>query len=133
MIQINGLIKKLSYQFFYLIKIIKIDRLNYIEGRKGIYLPVYCQLAKEQPLFKALQQKLANGENLLIIEVDGPHQESLEYYKNKYGVDDTFIQNKTMLVNSENIKIMLNDEKYPFGHGYCLAMALLNKDIEWNT
>ena len=28
---------------------------------------------------------------------------------------------------------MLNDPKHPFGHGYCLAMVLLNKEVEWNT
>lgn len=36
-----------------------------------------------------------------------------------------------MLITKENISIMLNDTKHPFGHGYCLAMALLDKDIEW--
>ena len=80
----------------------------------------------------ALKNRLINGENLLIIEVDGPHQESLDYYKEKYEVGDDFIQKNTMLANDENINIMLNDTKHPFGHGYCLAMTLLDKDIEWN-
>ena len=62
----------------------------------------------------------------MIVEIDGPKSQSIEYYKNKYGVDDTFIQNDTILVNDYNINIMLNDEKHPFGHGYCLAMALNN-------
>jgi len=26
---------------------------------------------------------------------------------------------------------MLNDEKYPFGHAHCLALALLGKDKKW--
>jgi hypothetical protein len=43
------------------------------------------------------------GENLLIIEVDGPHQEDLQYYKDKYGVSDNFIENGTMLVTKDNI------------------------------
>jgi len=107
-------------------------RLNYIEGRKAIYLPVYCTLAKQQNRFKELQDRLNKGENLLIIEVDGPHDESLEYYKTKYDVGDDFIQNRTILINEKNINIMLNDEKHPFGHGYCLAMALMDKDIVWN-
>lgn len=29
------------------------------------------------------------------------------------------------------MKIMLNDTKHPFGHGYCLDVALLDKEEEW--
>jgi hypothetical protein len=52
----------------------------------------------------------------------------MDYYKNMYKVEDNFIENDTMLVNDRNIDIMLNDDKHAFGHGYCLAMALLNMD-----
>ena len=68
----------------------------------------------------------------MIIEVDGPHQESLNYYKHTYGVSEDFIDKNTISVNENNMKIMLNDTKHPFGHGYCLAMALLDKDEEWS-
>lgn len=102
--------------------------LNYIEGRKQIYLPVYTTLVKKQKQFLELRMRLENGENLLIIEVDGPHQESLNYYMKKYNVEEDFIENSTMLSNDDNLNIMLNDEKHAFGHGYCLAAALL--DIE---
>lgn len=108
------------------------EKLNYIESRKRIYLPVYCDLVKKCEKFRELRERLENGENILIAEVDGPHQESLEYYKEKYGVGDDFIEKDTMIVNEENIQIMLNDDKHPFGHGYCLAMALLDKDELWN-
>lgn len=99
--------------------------LDYIESRKQIYLPVYIELVRSEPQFKLLVEKLRNGENLLIIEVDGPHQESLSYYRGKYGVKDDFIENSTMLATKENLDIMLNDPKHPFGHGYCLAIALM--------
>lgn len=112
---------------------INYKKIGYIESRKQIYIPVYCELAKKRPKFKELQARLDKGENLLIIEVDGPHQESLEYYKNTYNVNDDFIVGNTMLINKENIKIMMNDAKNAFGHGYCLGMALLNKDKEWTT
>jgi len=107
-------------------------QLDYVSARKQIYIPVYCTLVKKEKLFKKLQNKLNNGKNLLIIEVDGPHSESLDYYKKEYNVDDNFIKNDTMLVNKVNINIMLNDTKHPFGHGYCLALVLLNKDVKWN-
>lgn len=45
-----------------------------------------------------------------------------------YNVDDSFIQNHTMLATKENLNIMIDDIKHPFGHGYCLAMALLSFD-----
>jgi len=99
-------------------------QLNYIEARKEIYLKEYVALVKEQPKFKELQRMLKKGINLLIIEVDGPHQESLAYYQKKYGVDQSFIEQDTMLATPENLDIMLNDEKHAFGHGYCLAIAL---------
>lgn len=106
-------------------------KLGYIEARKAIYIPEYCKLVKNELKFKLLKNKLRKGQNLLIIEVDGPHYESLFHYMTKYGVGKDFIVNNTMLVNENNIKIMLNDDKHNFGHGYCLAMALLDKDKEW--
>ncbi len=108
------------------------DRLNYIDSRKQVYVKEYCSLVKERPLFKKLLKMLEQGKNLLIIEVDGPHEESLEYYKEKYKVDNNFIENNTIICNEKNINIMLNDSKHPFGHGYALSMALLDKDEEWN-
>lgn len=101
------------------------NKLDYISARKKIYLPVYTKLVVRCPKFHDLLKRFNTGENLLIIEVDGPHQESLEYYKEKYNVGDDFIENNTSLMNKKNIEIFLNDDKYPFGHGYCLAHVLL--------
>lgn len=101
------------------------NRLDYIQARKQIYLKEYTEAVRKEKDFKILRERLYKGENLLIIEVDGPHQESLEYYKNKYGVDDDFITNNTIDVTYKNM-IMLNDPKHAFGHGYCLAMVLLS-------
>lgn len=102
---------------------------NYIEARKKIYMSTYRELAKKENKFLELKNKLNNGESLLIIEVDGPHQESLDYYKEKYQVPDDFIKNGTMLATIDNLNIMLNDDKYPFGHGYCLAAELLDLEL----
>jgi hypothetical protein len=99
--------------------------LDYIEARKKIYLSGYIKCLENQPKFIELKERLAKGENLLIIETDGPHEESLSYYKEKYGVDDSFIENDTMLATEENLNVMLNDDRHPFGHGYCLSWALL--------
>lgn len=108
----------------------KKQKLGYIESRMEIYIPEYIRSVKKEPQFKELKKRLEQGENLLIIEVDGPHQESLPYYQKNYDVEDDFIDDKTILATPENLTIMANDEKHPFGHGYCLAMALLGMELE---
>lgn len=100
-------------------------KLGIFEGRRDVYLKTYVELVKKEDGFCDLQKRLQNHENLLIIEVDGPHQESLEYYKDKYGCEDDFIEDDTILVTMKNMDIMMKDPKHSFGHGYCLAMALM--------
>lgn len=102
------------------------QKLDYVEARKAIYLPVYVEMVKKTEKFKKLKKMLEAGKDLLIMEVDGPRQESLNYYKEKYGVKDDFIVGNTIEVNEKNMNIMMNDTKHAFGHGYCLAMALLD-------
>lgn len=100
-------------------------RLGYVEARKAIYLKPYLEAVVKQKQFKELRTRVEEGENLLIIEVDGPHQESLDYYISEYGVEETFFEGSTVLATKRNLEILLNDPKHPFGHGYCLASALL--------
>jgi hypothetical protein len=108
------------------------EPMDYVQARKSIYVPVYCSMVKTHPKFIDLKKRAESGEKLLIIEVDGPHQESMEYYKQTYGVPNSFIIKNTIGVTEHSMQIMLNDPKHPFGHGYCLAMALLDADVEWN-
>lgn len=103
-------------------------KLNYIQARKEIYLKEYCHLVRKTKEFNDLKKLMEKGEKLLIIEPDGPHQESIGYYMDKYEVDRTFIEKDTILVTEKNMNIILNDQKHPFGHGYCLAIALLDLD-----
>jgi hypothetical protein len=107
--------------------------LDYVQSRRLIYLPVYAQLLEGNRLFEHLRARHLSGEDLLIIEVDGPHQESLAYYRQKYGVAADFIVGDTVDVNAHSMRLLLNDTKHPFGHGYCLAMALMGKAQEWNA
>ncbi len=102
--------------------------LDYIDSRKQIYVPNYIQAVQNKPQFLQLKDMLKLDKNLLITEVDGPHEESLDYYKKKYNVKDNFIEDNTILATKKNLEIMLNDSKHPFGHGYCLALALLDQN-----
>lgn len=100
-------------------------QLDYIAARKEIYVPEYTRLVKLHPLFQELVNRVRRGENLLIIEVDGPHEESMAYYKTTYGVPDSFIERQSVEATRFNLGILLRDPTHPYGHGYCLADALL--------
>lgn len=99
--------------------------LDYLQSRKAIYLPYYNEAVKKHHEFVKLQNRLNQGENLLIIEVDGPRARSLDYYKKTYGVKDDFIENDTILIDARRLEILLNDAQERFGHGFCLAGSLL--------
>lgn len=101
------------------------NHLDYVQSRKQIYGKYYCSNVKKHPHFQILKEMLENGVNLMIIEVDGPHQESMNYYRNTYNVNNDFIVNGTIVCNIPNMRLLINDTKHAFGHGYCLGMELL--------
>jgi hypothetical protein len=99
--------------------------LGYVESRREIYVPKFTEAAKRSPVFLGLRQRLLRGENLLIIDIDGPHKAAMKYYKKKYGVPDDFIDAEgTIEATESNLKLLLGDELHPFGHGFCIAAAL---------
>jgi hypothetical protein len=100
-------------------------RYDYITARKKTYLRLYDQVVRLHPDFNTLRDKLKSGGRIMIEEVDGPHQESLPYYMTRYGVGEDFIRGSCVNVTVENMRILINDPLHPFGHGYCLAIALL--------
>ena len=110
--------------------------LSYIDSRRQIYLPVYARLLQGHPLFCSLQAQHRRGVNLLIVEVDGPHRESLDYYRAKYpaqvAAGFTITDNECVEATETAMTLLLNDPKHPFGHGYCLAMAVMGKARAWN-
>lgn len=103
----------------------KYEYLDYIEARKMIYIPVYTEMVRKTDAFIKLQQRHNNGENLLIMDTDGPHRKSINHYMKTYNVSNDFIRDdNTIDANVENLKILSNDPKHPFGHGFCIAAAL---------
>ena len=109
------------------------DKLNIIDARKQIYIPEYCNSVKQNSKFYELNEILNNGDNILFIDDNGPHQESLPYYIGRYNVTKDFIVSNTIDVSIDNMKILMNDPKHDFGYCYCLAMALFNVDEQWIT
>lgn len=92
--------------------------LNYVQARHHIYLRLYYKLVIDKPQFIELCAMYMSGQNILINEVDGPHQEDLEYYMRTYGVTEDFIQQDTILATKENLTIMAKDTKNAFGSPY---------------
>lgn len=101
------------------------SKLGYVEARKTIYEPMYTEAAMRQPVFHELATSLKSGTKLAIVETDGPHAESLEHYKTTWDLGDDFIVDGYMEATEANLNIMLEDTKHPYGHGYCLARALM--------
>lgn len=99
--------------------------MDYVAARKAIYCDFYVQHAQQHPSFLALKQRLEDGENLMIVEIDGPDYElTFEPY--------TRISKKSpgLIMDEETTKMLLNDTRKPFGHGYVIA-ALLLDGAEW--
>ena len=100
----------------------------YIDARKRIYLPLYIDMVQKQQHFIDLKNM---EKNIFIVDMGGPKYKSIDHYKQKYNTDLGITANNTIDVTYDNMKILLNDDKHSFGHGYCIAMAFL--DIDWKS
>lgn len=90
--------------------------LDYISSRKFVYVPEYYALIKESDTLTDLQQRATKGETLVIYDFDGPRNP-----------DGTPTVEK---VSVELLKDKLNDEQFPFGHGYIVAGAVAGIEPE---
>jgi hypothetical protein len=94
--------------------------LDYVAARKHIYCGEYARLAPRTPHFKILSNLLDAGENLLIVEVDGPDP-TLTHgpYANISPASPC------MPMNEATCRYLINDVTRPFGHGFVIAALLL--------
>jgi hypothetical protein len=99
--------------------------LDYIAARKHIYCGEYKRLAPSTPHFIKLRALLVAGENLQIVEVDGPDP-SLTYgpYASISSLEPG------MLMDEATCRFLINDDRKPFGHGFVIA-ALLMGGADW--
>lgn len=96
------------------------ESLGYVEARKKIYCSEYIRLAPHTKHFKKLQALLNSGVNLQIVEVDGPDC-ALDFPP----YDRISHCNPGLDINEETIRMLINDSRKPFGHGYVIAALLL--------
>jgi hypothetical protein len=114
----------------------EMEQLDYITARKRVYAPIYIELAKQTEEFEELKAMVARGENIQILDVDGPDETIYEkkapqpYNKMAKGIHGVTSEVGSIAITRENIRAVLNDPTQPFGHGYCLAVALMGKE-EW--
>lgn len=94
----------------------KQKRYDYIQARKNIYYKEYIRLVKKTPQYEMLLDKLVNGENIMICEVDVPCKGK----KGNYDCDSNICH-----MTIEKLELLLNDPEEAFGHGLCLALSLL--------
>jgi hypothetical protein len=106
----------------------EVIKLGYVEARIRIYCKAYWITVKKHPKFKELVRMHENGEDLLILDVDGPQY-------NQFGVPYCNVQQGvlgdegvgTIEANEQNIIALLRNTDRPFGHGYTLATLIQNK------
>ncbi len=106
------------------------EQLDYIQSRKKIYCGEYVRLCNvggtEAALaLQKLKDMLNDGTNLQIIEVDGPDP-SLTYAP----YDRISKNDPGLVIDEPTIRMLINDKRKPFGHGYVIAAMLLDGS-EW--
>lgn len=94
------------------------ERLPYIESRKRIYVQEYVRLAKQTDEFARLLALLRAGKAVCLGEIDVPAP-------GKRGTHNSEAAEVQMTL--PYLDAMLHDDSEPFGHGLCLALALLQE------
>lgn len=98
------------------------EMVDYLTARRRIYFPKYKEIAEQTKLFKELKNRLLEGENLQINEVDGP-----TYHRKTYPYN--LVENRSIEINEEILNALIDNPNQAFGHGYCLAAILLDIDL----
>lgn len=106
---------------------------NYVDARKYVYEQLYRDCVNyyretnSKNKFDYLLSLVKSGQDITIVEVDGPRQEFLEHYIEKYNLPENFIQNNVVEATFSTINIFEQDTKAPCGHGFYLAKMLLEE------
>jgi hypothetical protein len=98
-------------------------KLDYVAGRKRIYVDIYARLAPAHPEFQKLQRMLAAGTDLQILDVDGPRR---EWFLDTPNGREMPSNGCGMRIDEAVIRRAIEDTAHPFGHGYCIAAMLLD-------
>jgi hypothetical protein len=88
------------------------EELGYVESRKKIYVPDYFDIIKNSAHFVAMRDDVGKsaGKAFVVYDFDGPRDEG-----GAPAIEE---------VSVEMLKRQINNERFPFGHGYVVAAAL---------
>lgn len=111
-------------------------QLGYVDSRKKVYVGLYAMMAKKNAEFAQLRKMLEEGQNLQILDVDGPDIDratkngvvKAPYDQIPSGVHGETSGVGSIEINEANIRALIEDTDQPFGHGYVLAALLLGGD-----
>jgi hypothetical protein len=96
--------------------------IGYVEARKKVYYAKYREIAIKRKMFKDLKTRFLAGENIQIVEVDGPTK-GTSYPYDKVQVKDGL---GSLKMTKRRLNALINNPEQAFGHGYCVAAMLLN-------
>ncbi|MFS8159207.1 MAG: hypothetical protein ACMG6E_03165 [Candidatus Roizmanbacteria bacterium] len=104
-------------------------KLDIIEARKAIYIPYYQSLLREHEVYQALLKKVKKGQNIIIIEPDGP---STEFWPDGMPITLEMAYDLQKVTNVRDLLHVAGADfateegrRYvPYGHGYVIALTL---------
>ena len=85
------------------------QELGYVESRKKVYVPDYYERIKNNAHLRTLREK-HREQCVVVYDFDGP----------RHADGAPAIEEVTV----EMLKRRINDERFPFGHGYVVAAAM---------
>lgn len=94
-------------------------RFDYDTSRREIYVKEYIRLVKNLPEYTKLLNKLRDGQNIMLCEIDVPARGKSGLYGEDCDAYDVSI------MSISKLEALLNDTSEAFGHGLCLAYSLL--------
>lgn len=94
---------------------------------REIVLNEYLKVIYKNSLFKNLK-KIIQEKDITILDSEGPHSSSIDYYVEKYSLPSTFIQQETIDATPELLRILILDTLHPLASSYLLAYALLSDE-----
>jgi hypothetical protein len=96
------------------------EKLDTIEARKKIYIPVLKELYRKHPVYQKMLKEFRGGQNMILIEPDGAW--AVAYPEGR----EVTLEILESLVEKMNYAEEGYPKQYqPFGHGYVAAMCLL--------
>lgn len=84
--------------------------MDYITSRKKVYIPEYADLIKDTERLVYWKTQLKEGKNLIVYDFDGPRTND---------VTVTCLE-----VTPELLIEKIKETKFPFGHGYVVAVSI---------